>query len=230
MHNPSVTSVFESLSAGGFFVPPRRRASTVVTPALRGYAKATGTARTLGQYEYVRSNPVACRGVLIKRRGLGRHQRNVHGKRVRSCHSLKQARTQREPWLLAASPGLAHLSAQAVVAVYAQRMQIEEAFRDLKSERFGLGLCANRSKHKDRLAVLLLIACLASFVLRLIGETAKTMQLEFQFQSNTRRSRAMLSVVSLALQLIRKGTATFSQHELNTALHRLRYCHPALQI
>lgn len=194
------------------------------------YARATETAQALGPYEYVRSNPVTCRLVTIKRRRLGRHKYAVHGMRVRSRHRRKHARAQREPWLLAASPGLAHLSAQAVVAIYAQRMQIEEAFRDLKSERFGLGFSVNRSKHQNRLALLLLIACLASFVLRLIGETAKTRQLEFQFQSNTRRSRAVLSVVGLALQLIRKGMTTFSPRELNTALHRLRCCHPALEL
>jgi hypothetical protein len=194
------------------------------------YTRATGTAQTLGQYEYVRSNPVTCRLVIIKRRRLGRHQRSVHGQRVRSNQSLKHARAHREPWLLAVSPGLAHMSAQAVVAIYAQRMQIEEAFRDLKSERFGLGFCANRSRHRDRLSVLLLIASLASFVLRLIGETAKTRQLEFQFQSNTRRSRAVLSVISLGLQLVQKGMATFTPRELTAALHRLRYHHPVLQL
>lgn len=194
------------------------------------YAKATGTAQALGQYDYVRSNPVACRLVAIKRRGLGRHKRSVHGKRVRSRHSLKHARASREPWLLAVSPGLAHLSAQAVVAIYAQRMQIEEAFRDLKSERFGLGLSVSRSKHKDRFSVLLLIACLASFVLRLIGEVAKTKQMAFQFQSNTRRSRAVLSVISLGRQLMRKNLATFPRHEFKAALDRLRYHHPVLQL
>jgi hypothetical protein len=194
------------------------------------YAKATGTAQALGLFEYVRANPVTCRLVLIKRRRRLRHKRTVHGKRVRSCHSLKQARSHREPWLLAVSPGLAHLSAEAVVAIYAQRMQIEESFRDLKSERFGLGLSANRSKHKDRLSVLLLIAYLASFVLRLIGQAAKTRQMEFQFQSNTRRSRPVLSVISLGLQLVRKNLASFPRHELNAALDRLRSCHPALEI
>lgn len=101
------------------------------------YAKATQTARTLGDYAYVRSNPVACRLVLVKRFCRGRHQRSVHGKPVRSRHSLKNARSQREPWLLAVCPALAHVHAEAVVSMYAQRMQIEEAFRDLKSERFG---------------------------------------------------------------------------------------------
>jgi len=36
--------------------------------------------------------------------------------------------------------------------------------------------------------------------------------------------------ISLALQLVRKGLATFPQWELNDALRRLRYCYPVLQI
>jgi hypothetical protein len=78
--------------------------------------------------------------------------------------------------------------------------------------------------------VLLLIAHLASFALRVIGEAAKAKQLEFQFQSNTRRSRPVLSVISLALKLVRKDLATFRRAELDAALQRLRYCHPILQI
>jgi hypothetical protein len=194
------------------------------------YARAKSFAQALGEYEYVRSHPVACRLVLIKRLRQGRHKFSVHGQPVQSNQSRKQARCQREPWLLAVCPGLSHLSAEAVVAVYAQRMQIEEAFRDLKSERFGLGFNASRSQSKSRLGVLLLIACLASFVLRLIGEVGKTHQLELQFQSNTRRSRPVLSTITLALLLVRKGLANFSHGELNAALRRLRYDHPALQI
>jgi hypothetical protein len=87
------------------------------------YAKATSLAQALGRYEYVRSNPVICDLVLVKRASRGRHKKSVLGKAVRSCHSLKQARSQREPWLLAVSPSLSHLSAQAVVALYAQRMR-----------------------------------------------------------------------------------------------------------
>jgi hypothetical protein len=62
-----------------------------------------------------------------------------------------------------------------------------------------------RSKQKNRLGVLLLIACLASFVLRLIGEVGKAKQLEFKFQSNTRRSRPVLSEIYLALKLVQHG-------------------------
>ena len=194
------------------------------------YPRATAKAKPLGQYNYVRNHPVLCRLVLIKRASQKRHKKSRLGKLVHSSRSLKNARAQREPWLLAVSPTLAHLSAQAVVAVYAQRMQIEESFRDLKSERFGLGFSANRSTQKNRLAVLLLVACLASFVLRLIGEVGKARQMGFQFQSNTRRSRPVLSVISLALQLVQHGMAAFPPREFRKALENLRYDHPVLQL
>ena len=194
------------------------------------YAKAKCVAQALGRYTCVRSNPVICDLVLIKRAPKGRHKKSVFGINVRSRHSLKQSRANREPWLLAASPTLCHLSAQALATLYAQRMQIEEAFRDLKNERFGLGLSASRSTQRQRLAVLLLIGALASFVLRLIGEAAKARQMQFQFQSNTRRSRPVLSTISLALQVVQKGLFKFPPGELNAALARLRQPLPALQL
>lgn len=186
------------------------------------YASATGTPRCLGQFDYVRSNPVSCSLVIVKRRRKGRHKRSVLGKPARSHHSRKNARRQREPWLLTVSPGLEHLSANAMVNVYAKRMQIEEEFRDLKNEHFGLGFSANRSKRRERLSVLLLIACLATFLLRLIGEIAHAHQMERQCQSNTRRSRPVLSLISLARQLIRKESLDFSIFEFFAALRRLR--------
>ena len=77
--------------------------------------------------------------------------------------------------------------------------------------------------------MLLLVGCLAAFVLRLIGEVGKSKQLDFQFQSNTQRSRPVLSVITLALQLVRHGMAAFPPRELGAAFDRLRYDHPALQ-
>lgn len=86
------------------------------------YPLATAKAKSLGEYSYVRNHPVPCRLVLIKRIEKGRHKKSKLGKRVHSSRSQKNARAQREPWLLAASTHLNHLSAQAIVAVYAQRM------------------------------------------------------------------------------------------------------------
>ncbi len=54
-----------------------------------------------------------------------------------------------------------------------------------KSEQFGLSFSAKRSKQKNRPGALLLIAFLASSLLRLIDELGKVRQMEFQFPSNT---------------------------------------------
>lgn len=83
---------------------------------------------------------------------------------------------------------------------------------------------------KDRLGILLLIASLALFVLRLIGEAARARQLEFHFQSNTRRSRPVLSVIRLGLQVVRKNLAVFSRHEVKAVIERMRYDYPALGV
>ena len=132
----------------------------------------TRTPASSGRYEIVRSNSVCCSLYLTKRAKKNRVNRSVFGQRVRSNQSLKQGRAQREPWLLAASPSLAQCSATAIVNFYAMRMQIEEAFRDLKSDRYGLGFELNLSRTRERIATLLMIAALALFVLWHIGRAA----------------------------------------------------------
>jgi hypothetical protein len=167
------------------------------------YVKANARPQALGRYEIVRSNSVCCSLYLIKWAKKNRVNRSVFGKRVRSNQSLKQARAQREPWLLAASPSLAECSATAIVRFYAMRMQIEEAFRDLKSDRYGLGFELNLSRTRERIATLLMIAALALFVLWHIGRAAINRGLQLQYQSNTRRDRPVISAFYLACLLLR---------------------------
>jgi len=128
------------------------------------------------------------------------------GKRSRARTSLKSARSAREPWLLACSPGLAHLSPQAIVALYAQRMRIEQSFRDIKNERGGLGLSASRSRSGKRLETLLLIGHLAGWLMRLIGESAQQRQMQLQFQSVCRLDHKEISVLTLARRVIDAGS------------------------
>ena len=169
------------------------------------HAKATALAQALGPYDIVRSNPVTCHLYLIKRPKKHRIRKSVFGQPVRSAQSLKQARAQREPWLLAACYSLAHLDPAQIVNAYAKRMQIEEAFRDLKCTRYGLGFSLNLSRSRERLAALLLIALLSFFVLWLIGQQALAHGLQFHYQSNTRRSRPVLSVFNLACLFVRRS-------------------------
>jgi len=186
------------------------------------YARAHARPQSLGACEVVRSNPVACRLCLVKRPKRHRIKKSVFGQPVRSNQSLKQARAQREPWLLAASPSLAHLDAAQIINAYAQRMQIEEAFRDLKCMRYGLGFSLNLSRSRERLAALLLIALLAFFVLWLIGQQALTRGLQFHYQSNTRRSRPVLSLFNLAAQIVRCATDQLLARDLPHLLLPIR--------
>lgn len=106
-------------------------------PARETYRYAEKAARDFANARYARSNPVSVRLVLAKCPAKGRHQFSTRGGRAKSRSSLKHARSANEPWLLACSPGLEHLSAAAIVALYAQRMRIEESFRDTKNLRWG---------------------------------------------------------------------------------------------
>jgi hypothetical protein len=193
-------------------------ARPIGTEAWRGcktlYAQASPRARGLGRFELVRSNPLACHLYLIRRPKRHRIHLSVFGQRRRGNQSRKQARAQREPWLLAASLSLVHLKATEIVNRYATRMQIEEAFRDLKCARYGLGFELNGSRSRQRLAALLLIAALAFFVLWLIGSPALARGLQWHYQSNTRRTRAVLSVFSLAAQLVRRAADQLLPHDL----------------
>jgi hypothetical protein len=167
------------------------------------YAHASAVAQALGLHEIVRGNRVSCNLYLIKRRKKNRIHKSVFGQRCRSAHSLKQEGGQRDPWLLAASPSLTALNATAIVNIYAQRMQIEEAFRDLKSNRYGLGFELHLSRDRERIATLLLIASLALLVLWQIGCAAIAHGLHLRYQSNTRTKRAVLSSINLACLMLR---------------------------
>jgi hypothetical protein len=174
------------------------------------YGQAREAACDLGHYQYVRSNPIDARLVLSQRPSRGRHWLNMYGKRRAGIRSAESARAAREPWLLAASPQLDHLSAPGIVTLYAQRMQIEQSFRDTKNLRVGQGLQATRSRSRERLQMLLLIGLLAGFVQRLIGEDAKARQLELNFVAR-RRARPEISTLTLARRIIAGPTHWLAQ-------------------
>ena len=171
-------------------------------PARDWYPRAGTEANDLGVGLYARSNPVAVRAVLAKRPRKGRHRLNIYGVRRVGRSSAKCARSAREPWLLVSSLGLRHLSAAAIIGLYAQRMRIEQSFRDTKNLRVGLGLEVARSRSAPRFEVLLLLAHLASFVQRLIGESAREHQLELQFMASRRATRREISVLTLGRRIL----------------------------
>jgi hypothetical protein len=183
-------------------------------PAKALHAQATARARALGEVRLTRNTPHPCQLVLYRGKAKGRHRLTRQGRRARSRHSEKHATAHREPWLLATNLPAARNLAKKVVRLYRARMQIEEAFRDLKSQRFGLGLQDHRSRDRDRLAVLLLIGALALLLLWLIGSAARTRGLDRHYQANSVRHKAVLSVIFLGLRICARGRDLFSVADL----------------
>jgi hypothetical protein len=107
--------------------------------------------------------------------------------------------------------------AKKVVRIYRARMQIEEALRDLKSARFGLGMEYHRTARAERLAVLLLIAALALMVLWLIGTAARQRGFARHYQANTIRTHHVLSVVFLGLRICNRGRDALLAEDIHGA-------------
>lgn len=135
------------------------------------FSRAHGTPADLGAHALAASQQWPCRLVLVKRLRKGRRQRRRDGQRARGGHAAKMARRNKAPWVLAASPSLHARSARQIVALYAKRMQIEQAFRDLKSHRYGCAFEDTLTRTGPRLEVLLLIQLLATLAAWMQGLT-----------------------------------------------------------
>jgi hypothetical protein len=96
-------------------------------PVKELHALATEEAQDSAPVLPVRTRPTPRRMILIKKPSKGRIQRTRFGSRCRSKRSRKIAQRQKEPWLLACSPGRVHLSPATIVSLYARRMTLEES-------------------------------------------------------------------------------------------------------
>jgi hypothetical protein len=183
------------------------------------YADATPTVQHIGERCLSRRHRYTCRLYLVRayRRGPGRP-----GKRKSySSNDGLYRRLHRAPWLLATSLPHTRGGGKKVVRAYASRMQIEEAFRDLKNHRWGSGLRYARSSVPARLEVLLLVALLAHFILWLLGLAAHARDWTRHFQANTERARPILSMLFLGQELWRTDRFKLSIHDLRGALRTL---------
>jgi hypothetical protein len=184
----------------------------------RLHRSATPWARSLGEALLTESNPIGCRLVLLRRPRRGRHQRTRTGARVRNRYAEHMAARTREPWLLAASTSLDHLSATRITRLYAKRMQIEQSFRDLKSHRYGCAFEDTLTRDPRRLEMLLLIHALASLVAWLEGLSIVTAT---PATTTTTSGRAFHSITWIGYERLRRRCARLSL-PLPDAIGRLR--------
>lgn len=176
--------------------------------------------RDLGTTLISKKNTRAYRVVLSARpKHKGRKKLGRNGMPRRSTADRQRGDAAREPLVLATS-----LSdpASVIVEAYKMRMQIEETFRDLKSHRFGWSAEDIRSKEPKRIDVLLLIAAFASVAMHILGLAAADRKLQYGFQANTERRRAVFSSFFLAkLVLDRNSARELSLLPLRAAFHHL---------
>jgi hypothetical protein len=220
---------FKMVAAFGWDWVGRVRNCTFIQQAGHGpwapckslYQRATRTPKDLGEALMARSNPIACQLVLYKGKPKGRVHKNRLGERSRCGHSEKQAAREREPWLLATSLGPCSTLANKVVRLYEFRMQIEEAFRDLKSTRFGLSLELHLTYQVQRLQVLLLIAMLALMVAWIMGKATELTDQHRQYQANTVKDRTVLSTIFIGLRVIDDERTTLTKDDIAQAWLKL---------
>ncbi len=168
------------------------------------FESATTRAKKLGDIYYGKTQRFMCKAVFYQSKTKGRRLKKKRGGGKSQCTTSKyQQKKANEPWLLAYHLAEQQpLSANKVVKLYAQRMQIEEGFRDTKNSKLGLALEDANSKSAERYDNLLLIASLILFVLWCVGfVSAQLTQVRF-LQANTEKRKRVLSYSYVGREVI----------------------------
>ena len=221
---------FRAIEAQGWFYVGRVRNREYVRtplesawfPAKNLYARARTTPRALGELQLPRSAALSTRAYVYRKRARGRHRLTVQGQRRRNSASEKHAAGAREPWLLVSNLPARRNSAKRVVAIYRERMTIEEAFRDLKAPRYGLAFRYNLGRQPQRVANLLLLGALAMLLTWLTGLVGIGRGLDRTLQANTEKRRRVLSTFFIGTRLI-EHRIRISSREFREALDGLRF-------
>jgi hypothetical protein len=106
-----------------------------------------------------------------------------HVERVYCCHKSGM----KDPWFLASNR--TDLSAAKALQLYGQRWGIETSFRDIKDDRFGLGMGEVHIRNPARRDRLFLFSALAIVLLTLLGKAGDSAGLERTIKVNTSKSR-----------------------------------------
>jgi len=178
------------------------------------YCLAKKKPRDLGTVLFGQKVKRPDRAILSPRpKPKGRQRLNLNGKSRASGVAVRCIGQARDPLLLVTS---LNDSARVIVALYKLRMQIEQAFRDKKSYRYGWSSRLIRSDNPRRIDVLFLIAALAMVAMHFIGLAVRGTELARGFQVNTERSRAVFSTFFLARLLLN------DTHTVEPSLQSLR--------
>lgn len=102
---------------------------------------------------------------------------------------LKHQKGMKEAWCIATDR--TDLGAAGVVRLYSRRFTIEETFRDIKDNHFGMGLSATHIGKPERRDRMLLLAAVAQALLTLLGAAGEACGLDRTLKANTAKTRTM---------------------------------------
>ena len=190
------------------------------TSAACWFKRANGKARRESDCRLTKKAAWPCDVVSVRRRRTKRklYRCPGHGSTPKAAREARAS--AREPWLLVHGARLRRYAPEQIVAFYAQRMQIEENFRDNKSMGYGMGQDIGRSRSALRWQALLLIATLAAFLLWHIGQLAEAEGLHRRFKATTRRARE-LSLITLARLLCALPKLPLTEFAVHVLYQRL---------
>ena len=166
------------------------------------FAGARIKPRSLGRCNVTRDNPIEATVIVQRMKNKGRHRPKFKTRGLHPNSALHECYKRRahKPWVLACS---AHeLSASCISRIYASRMRREQAFRDGKNLRFGLGLGHVSVRQTERLHVLLLLVALALWAASLLGCLGEQAGAAKPLQANTLKTRRTFSVTVLGLLIL----------------------------
>lgn len=179
------------------------------------------TPKYMGAGTLVKEKKKSIRGnfYTYKKPAKGRKKKRSKGKPGLTKTNKEQSKSAKEPWLIFSSTD--DFTPREIIKLYSRRMQIEQNFRDEKSERFGFGLRASKSRSTGRMLVLSLLATLSTIVMWLLGYHAENKGLHLRYQANSIKSRRVISYLTLAKNILRHSPLILRRTVLSYALNHL---------
>ena len=185
------------------------------------YPRANRRPSYYGMIQLAKRRPLTCHLHLYHEAPKGRHKCTLAGKRCQRKISNANALRETSPWLIVTSLSPEHYPSTHIMQCYRARMQIEQAFRDIKNTRAGLCLRQTRSRSSIRLANLLLIGMLASFCIWLVGRLAEQQKRHFHYQANTVKNKRVLSLFFLGLECLKRENLRWRHAHFTEAIQLL---------
>ncbi|EGB6347917.1 IS4 family transposase [Salmonella enterica] len=183
--------------------------------------QASSKPEYLGPGTLARSEYARCDGhfYLHKKEPKGRKNKRSHCGIARPSQLKDASPAAKEPWLIFSSTD--DFKPRVIMKLYSRRMQVEQHFRDEKSERFGFGLRASYSRSAGRVLALRLLATLSTIVLWLVGYHAENKGLHLRYQANSVRIWRVITYLTLAENVLRQSPLILKRTVLRTVLNHL---------